>query len=71
MIRLNLTNQPRWHDLAPGVQVQLRPLTTALMVATRSDPAVEAVPKDASDEEHRRLRQGARAAGGARLGGHR
>jgi hypothetical protein len=31
--------------------VQLRPLTTALMVSTRSDPAVEAVPKDASDEE--------------------
>ena len=31
--------------------VQLRPLTTALMVATRSDPAVEAFPEDASDEE--------------------
>jgi len=46
-----LTNAPRWHDLAPGVRVQLRPLTTALMVATRSDPAVEAVPEDASDEE--------------------
>ena len=27
------------------------PLTTALMVATRSDPAVEAVPEEASDEE--------------------
>jgi hypothetical protein len=31
--------------------VQLRPLTTALMVATRSDPVVEAVPEEASDEE--------------------
>jgi len=51
MLTLDLTNAPRWHDLAPGVQVQLRPLTTALMVATRSDAAVEAVPKDASDEE--------------------
>lgn len=51
MLSLDLTNAPRWHDLAPGVRVQLRPLTTALMVATRSDPAVEAVPKDASDEE--------------------
>ena len=27
------------------------PLTTALMVATRSDPTVEAVPEEASDEE--------------------
>lgn len=51
MLSLDLTNAPRWHDLAPGVRVQLRPLTTALMVATRSDPAVEAVPAAASDEE--------------------
>ena len=51
MLTLDLTNAPRWHDLASGVRVQLRPLTTALMVATRSDPAVEAVPEDASDEE--------------------
>jgi hypothetical protein len=49
MLTLDLTNAPRWHDLAPGVRVQLRPLTTALMVATRSDPAVEAVAEDASD----------------------
>lgn len=51
MLTLDLTNTPRWHDLAPGVRVQLRPLTTALMVATRSDPAVEAVPEKAPDEE--------------------
>ncbi|MBM1222900.1 hypothetical protein JQU17_22070 [Ponticoccus sp. SC2-23] len=51
MLTLDLTNAPRWHDLAPGVRVQLHPLTTALMVATRSDPAVEAVPEDATDEE--------------------
>jgi len=51
MLTLNLTNTPHWHDLAPGVRVQLRPLTTALMVATRSDTAVEAVPEEASDEE--------------------
>ena len=37
MLTLDLTNAPRWHDLAPGVRVQLRPLTTALMVATRSE----------------------------------
>ena len=51
MLTLDLDRTPRWHDLASGVRVQLRPLTTALMVATRSDPAVEAVPEEASDEE--------------------
>ena len=51
MLSLDLTNTPRWYDLAPGVRVQLRPLTTALMVATRSDNALEAVPEEASDEE--------------------
>ena len=51
MLTLDLTNDPRWHDLAPGVRVQLRPLTTALMVATRGDPMVEQLPADASDEE--------------------
>ncbi|MFV0410978.1 MAG: hypothetical protein ACK5LJ_15150 [Paracoccus sp. (in: a-proteobacteria)] len=51
MLTLDLSNEPRWHDLAPGVRVRLRPLTTALMVATRSDPDVEAVPDATSDEE--------------------
>ena len=51
MLTLDLTNEPRWHDLVPGVQVQLRPLTTALMVATRSDPVVESLSEDTSDEE--------------------
>jgi len=51
MLTLDLSNEPRWYELARGVRVQLRPLTTALMVATRSDPAVEAVPEEASDEE--------------------
>ena len=51
MLTLDLSNEPRWHELAPGVRVQLRPLTTALMVATQSDPVVEAVPEEASDEE--------------------
>ena len=51
MLTLDLSNEPRWHDLAPGVRVQLRPLTTALMVATRSDPEIEAVPDGTSDKE--------------------
>ena len=44
---LYLTNAPRWHDLVPGVRVQLRPLTNVLMV----DPAVEAVSEEGSDGE--------------------
>lgn len=51
MLTLDLTKAPRWHDLVAGVRVQLRPLTTALMVATRGDPDIEAVPTQASDEE--------------------
>ena len=51
MLTLDLTNAPRWHDLAPGVRVQLRPLTTALMVATRSDPTVEAVPDETANDD--------------------
>ncbi len=51
MLKLDLTPEPRWHDLAPGVRVQLRPLTTALMVAARSDAVVETLPETASDEE--------------------
>ncbi|TKZ20811.1 hypothetical protein FAP39_09855, partial [Shimia litoralis] len=51
MLTLDLINEPRWHELVPGVRLQLRPLTTALMVATRSDPELETVLEDASDEE--------------------
>lgn len=51
MLTLDLSNKPRWHELVPGVRLQLRPLTTALMVATRSDPELGAIPEDASDEE--------------------
>ena len=41
MLTLDLTNAPRWVDLIPGLRVQLRPLTTALMVAARADPALD------------------------------
>ena len=51
MLTLDLTNEPRWHDLAPGVRVRLRPLTTALMVSARADPAIEALPDAATQEE--------------------
>ena len=51
MIRLNLTATPEWLDLAPGLRLLVGPLTTALMVSARADPAIEALPEDATQEE--------------------
>jgi hypothetical protein len=51
MLTLDLTNAPFWCDLVPGVRVKLRPLTTALMVAARCDPAIADLPKEARTEE--------------------
>ncbi len=50
MIRLNLTATPEWLDLAPGLRLLVSPLTTALMVSARADPAIETLPEDASQE---------------------
>lgn len=51
MIRLNLTATPEWLDLAPGLRLLVAPLTTALMVSARADPAIEGLPVDASQED--------------------
>jgi hypothetical protein len=51
MLTLDLTNAPFWCELVPGVRLRLRPLTTALMVAARSDPAIADLPKEARTEE--------------------
>uniref|UniRef100_UPI004048618A hypothetical protein n=1 Tax=Yoonia sp. TaxID=2212373 RepID=UPI004048618A len=51
MIRLNLTAAPEWLELAPGLRLQVAPLTTALMVSARADAALNALPEDASQEE--------------------
>lgn len=51
MIRLNLTATPEWLDLAPGLRLLVSPLTTALMVSARADPAIETLPIDASQED--------------------
>ena len=51
MIRLNLTATPEWLDLAPGLRLKVGPLTTALMVSARADPAVETLPPEATTEE--------------------
>ena len=50
MIRIQLSPEPQWLDLGHGVRLHLMPLTTALMVATRSDPAVQALEVDASND---------------------
>ena len=50
MIRIQLSPEPQWFELGYGVRLQLLPLTTALMVATRSDPAVQDLAADASND---------------------
>jgi len=50
MIHLDLNNEPAWLDLGHGVRLHLRPLTTAMMVASRNDPAVAALDDNATDE---------------------
>jgi len=51
MIRLNLSAAPAWLTLAPGLRLHVAPLTTALMVSARADPAIEALPDTATQEE--------------------
>jgi len=50
MLKLDLSNEPAWLDLGHGVRVLLGPLTTAMMVAARNDPAIASLPEDATDE---------------------
>lgn len=40
MLRLNLSTEPRWLDLGHGVRLLVEPLTTAIMLAARSDPSI-------------------------------
>jgi len=51
MLKLNLSNEPTWLDLGHGVCIRLLPLTTALMVAARNDPAISDLSEEAGDEE--------------------
>ena len=50
MLTLDLATEPRWLDLPLGVRLKLRPLTTTLMIAARSDPALRGLPAEAGDE---------------------
>ena len=47
MLRLNLCTEPRWLDLGHGVCLLVEPLTTAIMLAARSDPTIVAAAGDA------------------------
>jgi hypothetical protein len=47
MLRLNLSTEPHWLDLGHGVRLFVEPLTTAIMLAARSDPAIVAAATDA------------------------
>ena len=50
MLRLNLTREACWLDLALGVRVKVEPLTTAIMVAARTDPRVRAIAPGTPDD---------------------
>ena len=51
MLTLHLTHEPQWIDVLPGVRLRLRPLTTALMIAARSDPLMTSLSDDAPAED--------------------
>ena len=50
MLRLNLSTEPRWLDLGHGVRLLVEPLTTAIMLAARSDPTIVAAAAAADAE---------------------
>lgn len=39
MLKLNLSSDPRWVDLAGSVRIKVRPLSSAMMLAARSEPS--------------------------------
>ncbi|MCF1710384.1 hypothetical protein L0V05_16360 [Tabrizicola sp. J26] len=50
MLRLNLAREACWLDLALGVRVKVEPLTTAIMVAARTDQAVRGIAPGTPDD---------------------
>ena len=51
MLRLNLSSEPEWLDLGHGVRLMVDPLSTAVMMAARSDPGIIAVARASADLE--------------------
>lgn len=50
MIRLNLTAEPRWVELLPGLRLHSAPVTTPIMAAARSDVALGDLDAEAPKE---------------------
>lgn len=50
MLRLNLAREAEWLDLALDVRVKVEPLTTAIMIAARTDPAVRSIAPGTPDD---------------------
>ena len=50
MLKLNLSNESRWIDLAGSVKIKAKPLTSAMMLAARNNPRVVALAKGRVDE---------------------
>jgi hypothetical protein len=50
MLKLNLHREPYWLDVALGVRLNLEPLTTAIMVAARTDPSVRSIALGTPDD---------------------
>lgn len=56
MLKLNLASEPYWLDLGHGVRLLVEPLTTAVMIAARNDPAVaDAADNGASQDDLARI----------------
>ena len=51
MLRLRLSTEPEWLDLGHGVRLFVEPLTTAVMLAARSDPAILAATQNQEIED--------------------
>lgn len=50
MLKLNLHREPYWLDVALGVRLRLEPLTTAIMVAARTDQSVRSITLGTPDD---------------------
>ena len=50
MLRLTLAREAHWLDLPMGVRLLVEPLSTALMVAARTDPELRALPSGSPDD---------------------
>lgn len=50
MIRLNLSADPRWIDLLPGLRFKVAPVTTPVMASARADASLDNLEADRPKE---------------------